>query len=197
MNTTSIDIWQEEKLGRCDRAGQEYYLLLNALEKNKLEAVPRMLKTILQEHSWREWRWMDIDVKASTVDLYIERDPPNGLGIGLQLFRRLIQDDRTALALLDEAMQRPTGRPSESVDNINTKRPDGTSVDYTIRRLRKDEDHADIYVRWLGGEISANAAAIAAGYRQKPTPLEQAKKLISKLSKPDLNELRNLIDRLL
>jgi len=59
-----------------------------------------------------------------------------------------------------------------SVDNINTVRsgrPDGTSKAYVVRRLVK-MGRDDLLDRIEAGELSANAAAIEAGFRKPPQP---------------------------
>ncbi len=57
------------------------------------------------------------------------------------------------------------------VDNINLKEG-GTSESYAIRRLKRD--HSELAEKVVSGEMSANAAAIQAGFRKKTLsiPLE-------------------------
>jgi hypothetical protein len=62
----------------------------------------------------------------------------------------------------------PNGRRgSESV--CITNRFDGGTVDYTLRRLARDEP--ELLESIKRGELSVNQAAIRAGIRKKPTPL--------------------------
>ena len=64
------------------------------------------------------------------------------------------------------------GRPKvseRSVDNINTSKG-GTGTDYTLRRLARD--CPEMLDKIEAGELSVNAAAIAAGIRKKPTQAE-------------------------
>lgn len=67
----------------------------------------------------------------------------------------------------DRENQRPVGtnQHSEGVDaakkDVNTLRPDGNTVSYALRRLRKDRP--DIHARVLAGEITAHAGMIEAG----------------------------------
>ncbi len=52
-------------------------------------------------------------------------------------------------------------------DNIKAaKTIGGTSLEYTLRRLERD--HPKLFAAYKCGEISANAAALAAGFRKKP-----------------------------
>ena len=106
------------------------------------------------------------------------KEPPTaGLGISVEVLARLVQDDPVAVGALERAMQKPDGNPTGknqhtvtagTVDNIHSstiERPSGTSEAATVRRLRKDRP--DLHAQYLANEISANAAAILAGFRPK------------------------------
>ena len=58
----------------------------------------------------------------------------------------------------------------------------GTSRAYTLARLRRDDP--DMALRVEAGELSANAAAVAKGWRKPPDVLQQLKRLWDKAS-PD------------
>ena len=60
------------------------------------------------------------------------------------------------------------GRPSENVSNRNIKTKGGTNLDYTKLRIKRDRP--DLYERVINGDLSANAAAIEAGFRKPPKP---------------------------
>jgi len=75
-------------------------------------------------------------------------------------------------------------KPVNQVDNINLNNEPkgGTGKTYTLRRLARDRP--DLLAKVEAGELSAHAAAIEAGFRKKPTPLEAARKAFEKLT-PD------------
>ena len=56
----------------------------------------------------------------------------------------------------------------------------GRGVTYTLRRLKRDRP--DLLKRVVSGELSANAAAVEAGFRKRPSALEQMQKLWLRLS---------------
>lgn len=61
------------------------------------------------------------------------------------------------------------GRPVSNPDNVSIKKRDfGNSSDYTKLRLKRDRP--DLYERVINGDLSANAAAIEAGFRKPPKP---------------------------
>ena len=73
-----------------------------------------------------------------------------------------------AVDALDRATQgKPSVHIGAAVDNVNSSaaRPTGNSEAATVRRLRKDRP--DLHAQYLANEISANAAAIQAGFKPK------------------------------
>jgi hypothetical protein len=108
-------------------------------------------------------------------------------------------DPGQSLDLFDRAWQRPASLhvdndDDDAVYNIHdNERPAGTSVEATIRRLRKDAP--EIHARVLAGEISAHAGMIEAGFRKKResrklTILERIIKLLPKLTDDEREQLK-------
>lgn len=88
------------------------------------------------------------------------------------------------------------GRPPKgdacNADNIRISRNEhGTSRKVTEARLRRD--HPALYEAVQRGELSANAAAIEAGFRKKLTPFEIACKQIPKLTDAERRQLKDLL----
>jgi hypothetical protein len=73
------------------------------------------------------------------------------------------------------------GRGKKASDNVTSFR--GTSVLYTLKRLKRDRP--DLFQQVIGGKLSANAAAIQAGFRKQTTPIERIQKLWAKLSRDE------------
>jgi hypothetical protein len=65
-------------------------------------------------------------------------------------------------------------------DNITLDDGRGTSRSYVLSRLKKSSP--DLFAKVVAGELTANAAAIEAGFKKKPTPFEQILKLLPKLA---------------
>ena len=88
--------------------------------------------------------------------------------------KAVIQDDAEALALFREAMVEGPGGDKKSEDRIITDNisnglvDHGTSKAYTVSRLKRDRP--DLFEKVVAGELSANKAAIEAGFRRKPFP---------------------------
>jgi hypothetical protein len=144
-----------------------------------LSDVPGLLKCILKDGRWKRRTIKTGEViEFDRFEEFVSTLPLEGLGTDLKLIKRICGDDPEALNLLDIALKQRPGPPLKSVDNINesTKRPDGTSEQYAIRKLR--EDRPDLHARVLARELSPHAAMIEAGFRQRsitvPTDPEAA-----------------------
>ena len=100
----------------------------------------------------------------------------------------MLSDDPDVLALWRESTKRQdfdrgnqyTGGKS---DNITLAKERGTSKSYTLSRLKREAP--ELYERVCNRELSANAAAIEAGFRRVQTPIEQAKRWYNKLSEAE------------
>lgn len=81
------------------------------------------------------------------------------------------------------------GRGNKATDNVSGFY--GNASTYALKRLKRDAP--ELFDRVVAGELSANAAAIEAGFRKKLTPFEQVKRLIPKLTADERQELRGLL----
>jgi len=103
-------------------------------------------------------------------------EPDTAIGIGD--IKAKVADARKKPLLPDDVKE---GRPKSSersVDNVNTSKG-GNATDYTLRRLARD--CPEMLDRIESGELSVNAAAIAAGIRKKATPAEVCVKAFGKV----------------
>jgi hypothetical protein len=84
-----------------------------------------------------------------------------GLGTTAQMLKNVCRDDIDATTLIDQAVQKPGGRPSKTVSNIHSlDRSSGTTRDRSLRRLR---DHRpDLHGRVIADELSPPRAMIEA-----------------------------------
>ena len=118
---------------------------------------------------------------------FVEAPPLRGLGEKLSDIERLIADDAEAVVRFRELVVAGHGgdRKSENIkaDNISLdsdlftkpakKKADaGTSRAYTLVRLKNERP--DLFDRVVAKELTANAAAIEAGWRKVPTAMETA-----------------------
>lgn len=130
--------------------------------------IPALLVQIVDDDRWRHFiTKMGEEVQYERFADFAATPPTAGLGIAIDVLRRLVQDDPVAVDALDRATQGKSGRPKrETLDNIQgSEAPTGTSEAATVRRLRKDRP--DLHAKYLANELSANAAAVLAGFRPR------------------------------
>ena len=122
-----------------------------------------------------------------------EDTPPNGVGIQLDtVWRKLIADDAEAVKEYRKATTNPVGTNQYTKeDTSNRSTQHGTTLAYTLDRLSRE--HPELYAKVAAKELSAHAAAIAAGFRKKLTPFETIEKLIPKLTDDERSQLRSML----
>jgi len=133
-----------------------------------LQHVPGHIKRIIREDMWQE-RIVQATGELAEYDHFAEfvnDPPPKGLGADVDMLKRMCKKDDEALRLLREVVTGEAGdnQHTEVVDNVND-RSGGNSKDYTLDRLAREDP--ELYEKVVADEMSANAAAIEAGFRDK------------------------------
>lgn len=139
-----------------------------------LSALPKLIARIIHTRAWESRIDHGQLIQLGSLRELIELPPIQGWGEDVDVIENAIKHDAEALTLFRDAMLKPEGRQWEdvTVNNVNSKqRSAGNSKSYTLSRLSKQAP--DLYQQVVAGELSANAAAIAAGFRKVKTPLEQ------------------------
>ncbi len=148
-----------------------------------------------------------VDEGFRSFHAYLTTPTPRGLGMTENQFLRIADlggEGKRARWLLyghdDEELQLPKlgkiGRGRGRVDNINSN-GGGTGESYTIRRLKRDRP--DLAEAVLNGQLSANAAAIQAGFRRRKisVPVDSAEDLAANLARHlDPEQIAQLIRHL-
>lgn len=93
-----------------------------------------------------------------------------------------------------EVVKQGTRTDKQPLSNRKKLQGGGTGVDYTLRRLARDAPN--FLDKIESGELSVNAAAIRAGIRKKPTPLNQLLKWWKKATEEERNEFLKLKEQL-
>ncbi len=155
----------------------------------------RFLAQLAQAVRERAWERLTApDGTPLDFQTFISAPYPIGIGADLDLVRRLLAvphrrealpEHAAAMVALRGEVERLVltplplhgkGAKRRGVAGSNSAPPTrtrgGTGREYTIRRLRRDAPA--LAERVLSGELSAHAAAIEAGFRRRPTPLDTA-----------------------
>jgi hypothetical protein len=180
----------------ADAAGMLYYKMLTMVrERRSLSELPATLKEIIKTKAWQRWRWVGSTFSQNSLGGYLTSLPPNGVGIELDTVKKLIADDPEAEVAFRDEMVGDQGAHVPHGYNIpmrNRRPARGTSRAYLLDRLKRERP--DLFNAVKTKRLSANAAAIEAGFRRKATPFEQVLKLLPKLTDAERDQVRQLLD---
>ncbi len=147
----------------------------------ELSSFPGLIRKIIKTEAWKERKIKGGEVVTMKgLRELITTKPMRGWGEDPKQIEALLKDDPEVLPMYRDAMkQQGHNQHTSKVDNITPARADkGTSKSYTLSRLCRD--HSELFQRVCDGELSANAAAIEAGFRKRPNPDEQCVKAFRK-----------------
>jgi len=143
-----------------------------------LRHFPGLLKKIISNKAWERRINKGRVIELSSLRELITEKPIRGWGEDPKKVEAVIKDDPECLALYREAMK-CQGERTDLLDNIKeVESPGGTSKAYTCERLKRVAPK--LFEEVKAGRMSANAAAIQAGIRKKPTAEEQCVKAFRK-----------------
>ena len=142
-----------------------------------LETIPALLRRIIENRAWecRQVKMRGVVQLANLREL-ITKEPMEGWGENPERIEGLIKHDPEVLVLWREAMKGKQGgdrRSDVAIKDDNVildKANQGNSRSYTVSRLQREAP--ELFTQVVAGTLSANAAAIQAGFRKKPTALE-------------------------
>lgn len=132
-----------------------------------------LIKAVIREKSWtrRKIRTGELITLSSLREL-ITKPPLEGYGEKVEDVERMIANDPEALADFREAVKGEHGGDRKSPDAIKCSNP---TVDrgkaYTLARLKRETP--ELFDAVVRGELSANAAAVKAGWRKVKSPLDR------------------------
>ena len=139
-----------------------------------------LIKAVIREQSWtkRKIRTGEIIELASLRELITE-PPLKGYGEKVEDVERMLENDADALAAFrQETTGRHGGdRKSDAIkcNNVtldeDSKATTGNGKAYTLSRLKRETP--ELFAAVVRGELSANAAAIKAGWRKVKSPLDR------------------------
>jgi hypothetical protein len=140
--------------------------------ETSLSTFPKLLRRIINERAWESRRVPGKGVVTmQSLRELVTTAPITGWGEDPAKIEAVIRDDAEVLAMWREAIKQKQGQRTDIVHNINEVRTSkGTSRAYTVSRLQREAP--ELFAKVAAGEISANAAAIKAGFRKRKSPLD-------------------------
>ena len=137
--------------------------------ETSLSTFPKLLRRIIDERAWESRRVPGKGVVTmQSLRELVTTAPITGWGEDPAKIEAVIRDDAEVLAMWREAMKAQGKR--NLPDNVKEVTA-GNSRAYTVSRLQREAP--DLFAKVAAGEISANAAAIKAGFRKRKSPLDQ------------------------
>ena len=158
---------------------------------SKLDSIPALLRRIIENRAWecRQVKMRGV-VKLANLRELITKEPMDGWGENPDRIEGLIRDDAEVLAMWREAMKGKPGRPKSTEKtrrNPTTLKTGDRGRAYDLSRLQRHRP--DLFAQVSAGTISANAAAIQAGFRKSKAPMEKAVAALNALSLDERNEV--------
>jgi len=167
-----------------------------------LKQFPGLLKKIIANKAWEKRVSKGRTIELANLRELITEKPIRGWGEDPKKVEAVIKDDPEALVMFREAMKAQGGdRKSEEFksngNNVTDRSGEvqkGNSKAYTLSRLERESP--ELFEAVCEGEMSANAAAIKAGFRKPPPTHEE--KVVASFAKCEnrISVLRELIDSL-
>jgi hypothetical protein len=160
-----------------------------------LKQFPGLLKKIIANKAWERRVNKGKVIELSSLRELITEKPIRGWGEDPKKVEAVIKDDPECLALYREAMKEPPGTRNDLCNNITEveSQKTGTSKAYTCERLKRVAP--ELFEEVKAGRMSANAAAIQAGIRKKPTAEDQCVRGFKKSSRR-LDVIQRVVEEL-
>jgi len=165
--------------------------------KGSLSNFPGLIKRVIEERVWECRSHHGRVIELPNLRALITTKPIEGWGQDPKKIEAVIKDDAEALAMFREAMKGEHGGDKRGKDNnVILDTPQGNSLSYTLDRLKREAP--ELFQRVVAKELSANAAAIEAGFRVKTItvpldPSRAAAALKRSFSREEVDIIRELL----
>jgi hypothetical protein len=133
-----------------------------------LSSFPGLLKKVIEERVWEARLHNGRLYELPSLRELVTRKPLEGWGQNPDKIEAVIKDHPEVLALWREAMKGQEGGDTTCNNVTGAKATTGNGKAYTVSRLKRESP--ELFQQVVAGELSANAAAIKAGFR-KPVAL--------------------------
>ena len=150
----------------------------------KLDSIPALIRRIIENRAWecRQVKMRGV-VQLTNLREMITRKPMEGWGEDPNKIEALLKHDPEVLVMWRAAMkgQGNNQHTEQSKDYNVIPANQGNTRSYTVSRLQRESP--ELFAQVVAKTLSANAAAIQAGWRKKPTVVDQFAALWKKATK--------------
>jgi hypothetical protein len=158
----------------------------------RLQSIPALIKKILETGAWRRRMHNGKLYEHERFLDFLTAKPQSGCGYDPAQIEKLIESDTETLGMWRKAVTAPAHVKRDDNYNVIVKPQQGNSRAYTVDRLSREAP--GLYQAVVRGELSANRAAIEAGFRKPPKPFDQIRKLLPKLTPAERLQLKDLLN---
>jgi len=148
--------------------------------KRIFEIAPNILKEIIKERTW-VGRCDGNGAEFKSFEAFAACPLWEGLGCTIADLMAICRKREDVQKRINEEIGAAPEHVGRGHRSCNTTPNHGAT--YILKRLKRDR--LDLAEKVIAGELSANAAAIEAGFRKPPSPLKQLRKWWSKASDDD------------
>jgi hypothetical protein len=181
-------------------AGHLVTHMQSAVRSCNIDQIPVAVRKVLETGVWQTF-WQNQRLKQfKSFCEFITTGPMEGGGCDFdpKYVQALLHKSGDAVveAMFRRAMTAPVGinQYTEGSDIVTTLKPErGNSRAYTLERLMREQP--ELFAQVEAGKLSANAAAIEAGWRRKLTPFERVQKLLPELTAEQRRWLREELSK--
>lgn len=181
------------KLSDLKHKGLLVESLWHAVDHCSINSIPKIVREIIRSGAWQKRHYRNHTYEHDRFLDFIITPPHAGCGWKPELVEGLLQkagDDEVLVMWREHTV----GKQGAHSSNRTMKPVRGTTRAYTLDRLKRERP--DLFDKVTAKEMSANAAAIEAGFRKQTTPLEKILKLLSKLTPTERRQLRARLDEM-
>jgi len=165
-----------------------------------LDQFPSLIARVISERAWESRLHHGRLYELPSLRDLVTRKPPEGWGQNPDKIEALLKDSPEVLACWREEMKGKPGRKEKGCDSqpIQTAKGTGNKA-YTLDRLKRE--NAELFQQVVAGELSANAAAVKAGWRKKKTVIAMeddatltARNILAKMGSEWVKALKSALD---
>jgi hypothetical protein len=158
-----------------------------------LGQVPGFIKKILVTGAWRERIERGKPLTNETFLEFITGKPMKGCAFKPEQIEALIHDEPVTLVMWQRATGGQGARNDLSEHPYNVRKSGGNAKAVLVERLERERP--DLFQLVVNRKLSANAAAIEAGFRSKLNRFEQIVRWVPKLTDDERRQLRAMLGR--
>lgn len=146
------------------------------------DAAPDLLREILKDRLWEQRKNRE-GKEFESFEAFATHSLWQGLETNIADLLLFCRDKPEVRAMILNEVGKLQHHGTNQYGGLRNTNSSTDNATYALKRLKRDRP--DLAAKVIAGDLSANAAAIQAGFRKKPTDFELALRYFRKLSDAD------------